>query len=77
MPFKCLSVRWNDWTLTYMKDDIVHAQLGLLLQSSQRLRVLVAQVAVEGKPRTKTDTVIQGREGEHVAPACIAAAVVH
>lgn len=62
--------------VTYVQDDIVHAELRLLLQSSQRLRVLVAQVAIKSEPGAETSAVIQSGEEEHVAPAFITATVV-
>lgn len=62
--------------LTYMQDDVIHANLSVLLQSSERLRVLVAQIPIESKSGTKTGAVIQSSEGEHVTPAFIAATVV-
>lgn len=62
--------------LTYVQDDIIHAKLRLLLQPSQRLRVLVAQVSVQSKPGTETSAVIQGSEEEHIAPAHITPTVV-
>lgn len=62
--------------LTYVQDGIVHAKLCLLLQASQRLRVLVAQVPVESEPGAETSAVVQSSEGEHVTPAHIAPAVV-
>lgn len=61
---------------TYVQDDIIHAKLGLLLQSSQRLRVLIAQVTIQSKPGTKTRAVIQSSEVEQVAPAFITPTVV-
>lgn len=60
-----------------MQDDIVHAELRLLLQASQRLRVLVAQVTVQSKPGAEAGAVVQSGEGEHVAPAVVTATVVH
>ncbi len=62
--------------LTYVQDSIIHAKLCLLLQSSQRLRVLIAQVTVQSKPGTETCAVIQSSEGEHVAPAIVTPTVV-
>lgn len=62
--------------LTYVQDHIVHAKLRLLLQPSQRLRVLIAQVSIQSKPGTETSAVIQSSEGEHIAPALITPAVV-
>lgn len=61
---------------TYMQDDIIHAKLCLLLQSSQRLGVLIAQVTIQSKPGAETRAVIQSSEGEHVAPALITPTVV-
>lgn len=61
---------------TYVQDDIIHAKLCLLLQSSQRLRVLIAQVTVQSKPGTKTRAVIQSSEVEQVAPALTTPTVV-
>lgn len=61
---------------TYVQDDVVHAELRLLLQASQRLRVLVAQVAVQSEPGAEAGAVVQSCEEEHVAPALVAPAVV-
>lgn len=63
--------------LTYVQDDVIHAKLCLLLQSSQRLRVLIAHVTVQSKPGTEAGAVIQSSEGEHIAPALITPTVVH
>lgn len=67
----CLSV-----ALTDVQDGIVHAELRILLQSSQRLRVLVAQVPVQSKSGTEACAVVQRSEGEHVAPALVTPTVV-
>ena len=63
--------------LTYVQDDIVHAELRLLLQPSQRLRVLIAQVTIQSKPGAEASAVIQSSEEEHIAPALIAPTVVN
>lgn len=60
-----------------MQNDVVHAHLRLLLQSTQRLRVFVAHVAVQSEPGAETHAVIQRREVEDVAPAGVTAAVIH
>ena len=62
--------------LTYVQDDIIHAKLRLLLQPSQRLWVLVAQVSVQSNPGTETGAVVQGSEEEHIAPAHVTPTVV-
>lgn len=62
---------------TYVQNDVIHFQLGLLLQSGQRLWVLIAQVTVQCKLWAEVNTVIQSRKVEHVAPSVVAAAVVH
>lgn len=62
--------------LTNMQDDVIHSHLSVLLQSRERLRVLVAQIPIESKSGTKTRAVIQSSEGEHVTPALITATVV-
>lgn len=59
-----------------MQDDVVHAELRLLLQPSQRLRVLVAQVAIQGKLGAEAGAVVESGEEEDVAPALVAATVV-
>lgn len=59
-----------------MQDDVIHAELRLLLQSSQRLRVLVAQVAVQRELGAETRAVVQSGEEEDVAPALVTATVV-
>lgn len=63
-------------SFTYVQDDVVHAELRLLLQSSQGLRVLVAQVAVQGELGAEARAVVQSGEEEDVAPALVAPAVV-
>lgn len=59
-----------------MQDGIIHAELRLLLQASQRLRVLVAQVAVQGELGAETGAVVQSGEEEDIAPALVAPTVV-
>lgn len=59
-----------------MQDDVIHAQLRFLLQSSQGLRVLVAQVSIQSKPGTEPGAVVQGSEHEHVTPALVTPTVV-
>lgn len=61
---------------TYVQDDVVHAELRLLLQPSQRLRVLVAQVAIQRKLGAEAGAVVESGEEEDVAPALVAATVV-
>lgn len=67
---------FNVASFTYVQDDVVHAELGLLLQSSQRLRVLVAQVAIQGELGAESRAVVQSGEEEDVAPALVTATVV-
>lgn len=59
-----------------MQDDVVHAELRLLLQPSQRLRVLVAQVAVQSELGAEAGAVVQSGEEEDVAPALVTPTVV-
>lgn len=59
-----------------MQEDIVHPDLGLLLQPSQRLWVLVAHVAEEGELGAPFQAFIQGGEVKNVTPASLAATVV-
>lgn len=62
---------------TYVQDDVIHAKLRFLLQSSQGLRVLVAQVSIQSKSGTEPGAVIQSSEHEHVTPALVTPTVVH
>lgn len=62
---------------TYVQDDVIHAQLRFLLQSSQGLRVLVAQVSVQSNPGTEPGAVVQGSEHEHITPSLVTPTVVH
>lgn len=62
---------------TYVQDDVIHAKLRFLLQSSQGLRVLITQVSIQSKPGSEPGAVIQSSEHEHVTPALITPTVVH
>lgn len=62
---------------TNVQDDVIHAQLRFLLQPSQGLRVLVAQVSIQSEPGTEPGAVVQGSEHEHITPALVTPTVVH